>query len=37
MGAIRSEAAHSPTEFKTSPEDVRRMIEGIRGFIARRS
>jgi len=36
-GGIRNEATHSPVFFVRSSDDVRRMIEGIRGFMARTS
>lgn len=36
-GGIRNDAAHKPAEFNRSTDDVRRMIEGIRGFISRTS
>ena len=34
-GGRRNDAAHKPTEFKASAEEVRLMIEGIRQFVAR--
>jgi len=34
-GKIRNDAAHDPTKFTRSVEDVRRMVEGIREFMAR--
>jgi hypothetical protein len=34
-GGYRNEAAHTPGEFARTKEDVKRMIEGIREFIAR--
>jgi hypothetical protein len=34
-GGIRNDAAHKPTEFTRSAEDVRRMVDGVREFIAR--
>lgn len=36
-GGVRNEAAHEPTKFNRSPEEVRLMIAGVRDFIARRS
>ena len=36
-GGIRNDAAHDPGAFNRSPEDIRRMIEGIREFISRTS
>jgi hypothetical protein len=36
-GAIRNDAAHDPGAFNRSPEDLRRMIEGIREFLSRTS
>jgi hypothetical protein len=34
-GAIRNEAAHDPGSFNRTQEEVRRMIDGVREFIAR--
>jgi len=34
-GGLRNDAAHHPTNFTRTVDDVRRMIEGIREFIAR--
>jgi hypothetical protein len=34
-GGIRNDAAHSPTTFTLTADDVRLMIEGIRQFVAR--
>ncbi len=34
-GGHRNEAAHHPTNFKHSPEEVRLMVAGIREFLAR--
>lgn len=34
-GGIRNDAAHDPTNFKRSKDDVGRMIEGVREFIVR--
>jgi hypothetical protein len=34
-GGLRNEAAHEPTKFSRSAEEVRLMISGIRDFIAR--
>ncbi|VTR91820.1 HEPN domain protein OS=Acinetobacter baumannii 1437282 GN=J537_0900 PE=4 SV=1 [Gemmata massiliana] len=36
-GGIRNDAAHTPTTFSRSAEEVQRMIDGIREFIARTS
>ena len=34
-GADRNDAAHTPMAFNRSPDDIKRMIEGIRSFVAR--
>lgn len=36
-GGMRNDAAHDPGAFRSSMQDVRRMIEGIRDFISRTS
>jgi hypothetical protein len=34
-GGIRNDAAHTPTKFNHSADEVRRMVDGVREFIAR--